>query len=141
MMYDDDDIWKAKDKKLVEEAVGRIEFIPYGAKYDQDKLLFGCFTRGLARVIKGVVAVLTYGAQKYAEDSWQSVPNGRKRYLDAFDRHMNSYNIGEVLDQESGLLHIFHAICNLMFVAYFDIMHEHSELTLYKFNKPPENKQ
>lgn len=108
-----------------------------GAKHDQGKLLFSCFTQGLAPVIKGVVAVLTYGAQKYKRDSWQHVPNARQRYLEAFERHMNEINLGQQYDLESGLPHIFHAICNLMFVAWFDIP---SLPNKYKFNKPPENK-
>lgn len=112
-----------------------------GAKHDKGKLLFGCFTQGLAPVIKGVVAVLTYGAQKYARDSWQHVPNARQRYMDAVDRHLNSLNDGEIRDMESGLPHIFHAICNLMFVAWFDIKSgtilKHKA---YDFNKPPEKK-
>ncbi len=106
-----------------------------GAKHDQGKLLFGCFTQGLAPVIKGVVAVLTYGAQKYARDSWQSVPNARQRYYDAFERHMNEINLNIYYDNESGLPHTFHAICNLMFVAWFDLKDRPSS---YTFNKPPE---
>ena len=110
-----------------------------GMKHDSGKLLYGCFTKGLAPVIKGVVSVLSYGAQKYARDSWQTVPNGRQRYLDAFDRHMNDYNIGQDRDIESGLPHIFHAICNLMFVAWFDFQLNGGEDS-YRFNKPSETK-
>lgn len=103
-----------------------------GNKHDQGKLLFGCFTQGLASVIKGVVAVLTYGAMKYKRDSWQQVPNARERYMDALDRHLNSMNMGEIKDQESGLPHIFHVICNAMFVAHFDL----KEITApYEFHK------
>ena len=110
-----------------------------GMKYDQGKLLFGCFMHGLAPVIKGVVAVLTYGAQKYARDSWQNVPNGKQRYLDAFDRHMNDYNLGRTYDPESGLHHLFHAICNLMFVTWFELL-DYGNEDIYKFNPPPEKK-
>jgi hypothetical protein len=110
-----------------------------GAKHDQGKLLFGCFTQGLAPVIKGVVAVLTYGAQKYARDSWQKVPNGRQRYKDALDRHLNAIDMGESHDEESGLPHIFHAVCNLMFVAWFDYNTSgYLNSDPYKFKKPPE---
>ena len=114
-----------------------------GVKYDQGKLLFGCFTQGLAPVIKGVVAVLTYGVQKYARNSWQNVPNARERYMDAFERHMNSLNLGEFRDDESGLPHIFHAICDLMFVAWFDMKDydENVHDSPYEFNKPPEKKK
>lgn len=107
-----------------------------GAKHDQGKLLFSCFTQGLAPVIKGVVVVLTYGAQKYKRDSWQQVPNAKERYMDAFERHMHAYNCEEGIDPESGIAHIFHAICNLMFVAWFDIK-SHPFLVNGKFNEPP----
>lgn len=108
-----------------------------GAKHDQGKLLFGCFTEGLAIVIKGVVAVLTYGAQKYKRDSWQTVPNGRQRYKDAFDRHVNSMDSEELRDDESGLPHVFHAICDLMFLAWFDLKQGKFGSNPYSFNKPP----
>jgi hypothetical protein len=109
-----------------------------GAKHDSGKLLFGCFTQGLAPVIKGVVAVLTYGAQKYARDSWQHVPNARQRYMDACDRHLNSINMGQSHDEESGLPHIFHVVCNAMFVAWFDYNTPgYLNSDPYKFNKPP----
>ncbi len=110
-----------------------------GAKHDQGKLLFGCFTQGLAPVIKGVVAVLTYGAQKYKRDSWQHVPNARERYMDAADRHLNSLALGQDRDYESGLPHIFHAICNLMFVAWFDLR-DRGFINPYQFKNPPDIK-
>lgn len=117
-----------------------------GAKHDQGKLLFGCFTKGLAPVIKGVVAVLTYGAMKYKRDSWKQVPNARERYMDAFDRHMSDYNLGIKRDYGDGkddkgsnLPVLFHAICDLMFVAWFEINENFVKEDIYTFNKP-ENK-
>ncbi len=109
-----------------------------GAKHDSGKLLFGCLTQGLAPVLKGVAAVLTYGAQKYKRNSWQNVPNARERYMDAADRHLNEYNMQYENDEESGLPHIFHAICNLMFVAYFDLQERTGARGCpYEFKKPP----
>lgn len=109
-----------------------------GEKHDSGKLLFGCLTQGLAPVLKGVVAVLTYGAKKYKRDSWQSVPNGRQRYMEALDRHLNKINLGQFKDRESGLPHVFHVVCNAMFVAHFDILSKGPEI--FKFKQPPEKK-
>jgi hypothetical protein len=92
-----------------------------GSKYDSGKLLFECFMGDLAPVIKGVVRVLTYGAVKYKRASWQSVPNAKQRYLDAFYRHMNEYHSGSHIDDESKLPHLYHAVCNLMFITWFEI--------------------
>lgn len=92
-----------------------------GTKHDLGKLRFGLVLRGLALPLRAIAAVLTFGAQKYAADSWQTVPNARERYMDANYRHMNARESGEVYDQESGLPHIAHEVVNLMFVMYFDI--------------------
>lgn len=90
-----------------------------GAKYDGGKLLFSLLTRSLALPLRSVVAVLTYGAQKYAPESWQHVPDARRRYEDALDRHLNAWRCGENFDDESGLHHLSHAACNVLFLLWF----------------------
>lgn len=109
-----------------------------GAKYDGGKLNFRAFSRGLAKPIKAIAAVLTYGCEKYAEDSWQQVPNGKARYESALDRHMNAWKDGEKYDEESGLPHLAHAACNMMFVLWFELTDgslDDKDYTTY--NKPP----
>jgi Domain of unknown function (DUF5664) len=69
-------------------------------------------------VIQGVVHVLSYGAKTYDDNSWQLLPNGVARYESAAHRHRMKRLDGEWLDSESGLPHIFHELCNQMFVAY-----------------------
>jgi hypothetical protein len=58
--------------------------------------------------------VLDYGAAKYAPDNWRAGMRTR-RLLDAAIRHIYQYADGETLDQETGITHLAHAICNLMF--------------------------
>lgn len=88
-----------------------------GVKYDQgkrqDRLLFG----GLPHSLGMVSDVLTFGAEKYTPNGWQSVQGGLERYTDALYRHLLSYHAGEENDCESGLPHIAHAITNLMFIT------------------------
>ena len=91
-----------------------------GMKYDGGKLLSSLLYVGLAFELEEITAVLTYGAQKYAADSWQSVPDGRRRYMDATYRHLTAMAKGELWDEESGLRHVAHAITNLLFISWLD---------------------
>lgn len=109
-----------------------------GAKYDTGKLLFRALTRGLALPLRAVAAVLTYGALKYKEDSWQHVPNGKERYESALDRHLNAWKAGEECDEESGLPHLAHAACNALFLLWFEITDGSIEGDYTKFNAPPQ---
>lgn len=90
-----------------------------GAKFDSGKLRFSLLTRGLAISLRRVAEVLTYGANKYSANSWQSVPNAKERYEDALDRHLNSWKLGEIRDPESGLPHLAHIATNALFLLWF----------------------
>jgi hypothetical protein len=67
-----------------------------------------------------VARVLAFGAAKYAENNWQQVPHGRWRYLGASLRHIFAALDGRKNDEESGLPHLAHAACCLLFAAWFD---------------------
>jgi len=88
-----------------------------GMKYDQGKLRFDLIPPELT---EGIAEVLTYGAEKYAPNSWQTVPNGTARYLGATHRHLNLWQQGEKLDRESQLHHLKHAITNLWFLIHLE---------------------
>jgi hypothetical protein len=94
---------------------------PKGLKYDNGKLRWGLVMRGMGAALQGVVAVATFGARKYADDSWQGVEDARKRYTDALYRHLHEVeNHGELAkDEESGLLHWFHIAWNALALAWF----------------------
>lgn len=108
-----------------------------GLKFDGGKLLFRPLTRGLAYPMRLVAAVLSYGAQKYAEDSWQEVPDGARRYENALDRHLNEWKAGEDFDKESGLLHLGHIACNALFLCWFEMKKQDFAQDYFKFNQPP----
>lgn len=61
--------------------------------------------------------VLTYGAEKYAPNNWQKV-KPPSRYLDAALRHLATYADGEDDDEESGLSHLAHAACCVLFAIW-----------------------
>ena len=68
--------------------------------------------------IEEIVKILTYGAHKYAPNSWQKLDNGINRYYAALLRHLFAWRKGEVVDKESNINHLSHAITNLMFLLY-----------------------
>lgn len=70
--------------------------------------------------IRSVIDVLEFGAKKYAPDNWKTVPDARKRYFDATIRHVTAWWSGEKDDGESGLPHLAHAICCLLFLLWLD---------------------
>lgn len=70
--------------------------------------------------VREVVEVLTFGAKKYAPDNWQRVPEPRRRYFAAAMRHLTAWYEGEPRDPETGLSHLAHAACCLLFLMHFD---------------------
>ena len=53
-------------------------------------------------------------------NNWVNVPDAKTRYYDAAMRHLDAWHRGEVNDEESGLPHLAHAACCLLFVMWFD---------------------
>lgn len=88
-----------------------------GRKDDSAKRRYSLLPTG---TVNSVVDVLEFGSQKYADNNWQKVPNARTRYYDAALRHIDAWYNGELRDSETGLPHLAHAICCLMFLMWFD---------------------
>jgi len=91
-----------------------------GRKFDGDKLEFGLLP---PLALEEVVRVLTFGAKKYERGNWQKVPESKRRYFDAMERHIWAWKKGEKLDTESGIHHLAHAMCCLMFLYEHDILY------------------
>jgi hypothetical protein len=70
--------------------------------------------------VRDVVRVLDHGARKYAPGNWVHVPNAGPRYFAATMRHLVAWVGGERNDRESGLPHLAHAACCLLFLAFFE---------------------
>jgi len=85
---------------------------PGGTKHDQGKPPMGLLP-GLALV--EVAKVLEFGAKKYSPNNWRTVKPG-SRYLDAALRHLHAHADGEDNDPESGLSHLAHAACCVLFM-------------------------
>jgi Domain of unknown function (DUF5664) len=65
-----------------------------------------------------VAEVLTFGAVKYADDSWKRAPFTKADYLDAMGRHWAKIAAGELRDAETGYLHAAHLACNAIFYLW-----------------------
>lgn len=72
-------------------------------------------------VIEEVVRVYTYGAQKYAPNSWQNLPDGYNRYKAALLRHLTLIDQGKHFDDESGLLHASQVLWNAIALCYCEM--------------------
>jgi hypothetical protein len=88
-----------------------------GLKYDSGKPEYGLLP---PLALEEVAKVLTVGAQKYSRENWRFVDDGPRRYFDALQRHVWAWKRGETLDPETGLSHLAHAGCCLMFLLELD---------------------
>lgn len=91
-----------------------------GRKFDGGKLEYGLLP---PHALEETVKVLTFGAQKYERDNWIKVSDSKRRYFDALQRHMWAWKKGEQIDPESGLHHLAHAMCCLMFLYEHDTIY------------------
>lgn len=74
------------------------------------------------RAMRSLAGVLTYGAKKYAPWNWtKGLEFGR--LIGAAQRHLLAFQGGEDVDPESGLSHVAHAMCNLMFLESMRTRH------------------
>lgn len=88
-----------------------------GIKYDTDKRDFTLLPWDS---IEQIVQVLEFGAQKYSRDNWRYVEDAKHRYTKAALRHMIAYTKGEIDDPESGMPHLAHLGCCLLFLMELD---------------------
>jgi hypothetical protein len=85
-------------------------------KHDEDKLRWDLVPWD---EVQEVVKVLHYGAKKYEPDNWKKKsPNGKMRLWSATFRHLHSWWKGEKRDPESKLLHLAHAVANILFLMW-----------------------
>lgn len=95
-----------------------------GAKLDAGKNRLGLVLGGFSDALWEVGKVGTYGANKYTDDGWKSVPNARGRYLDALYRHLLRAQSGEIFDPDTQLLHLAHVAWNALAILHSEIVNE-----------------
>ncbi len=53
--------------------------------------------------------------------NWQKLPEARVRYFDAAQRHLIAWYLGESNDPESGLPHLAHCACCILYLLWFQL--------------------
>ena len=84
-------------------------------KNDAGKPQFDLLPLGL---FSGVNDVLKHGAKKYGVGNWKKEDFLMSRAYNALLRHLIAFWGGEDTDKETGLSHLDHAMCNLIFLKY-----------------------
>ena len=69
------------------------------------------------RAFESMAQVLEYGASVYGKDNWRKGYVNKFSAADSLLRHLREIIIGEYIDSESGLPHIGHLMCNIMFLT------------------------
>jgi len=99
-----------------------------GIKHDSGKLPWELFPwDGAAEIVK----VLQFGANKYAARNWEKGIN-YSRVFGAIIRHVTVWFMGETNDPETGLNHLAHAGCEVLFALTYSIR------KMEKFDDRPE---
>jgi hypothetical protein len=68
--------------------------------------------------LEATADVVGFGAQKYAMHNWRKGISWTSIMSSAL-RHLLAFNDGEDLDKESGLSHLAHALCDIMFLLEY----------------------
>lgn len=88
-----------------------------GVKHDEGKLRYGLLS---FFALKELTKVVTFGAQKYADRNWELGINYDRVYEAAL-RHLTAWWMREDKDQETGLSHLAHAMCCIMFLLHYSV--------------------
>jgi hypothetical protein len=90
-------------------------------KHDGDKPPMNLLSR---EALEQTAMVMAFGKEKYAAHNWRK-GFAWSRPLSAAMRHLMAFNDGEDKDPESGLSHLAHAACCIMFLLEFEKTHKH----------------
>jgi len=93
-----------------------LDYLKEGCKFDAGKLRLDLIP---PEVLYALGAVLSHGAQKYEPRNWEKGIHFSRVYA-ACLRHLLAFWDGIYTDPDSGLPHLWHALCNLVFLTYYD---------------------
>lgn len=87
-----------------------------GIKFDQDKARIALLP---SYPLTAVAKVIEFGAKKYGKDNWRGGMDWSRVYS-AAQRHLMAWNEGEDTDKETGISHLAHAACNILFLLEYE---------------------
>ena len=83
------------------------------------------------RAIAAQAEVLQFGAEKYSRENWKKgLPKGE--VIDSLLRYLTAYHNGELIDEESGLPHVAHVMCNATFLTELELRGDYSDETSFR---------
>jgi hypothetical protein len=85
----------------------------FGIKFDSEKLDWSLLP---LQPVEDIIKVLMHGAKKYKVDNWKIVDDYDRRYFNAAMRHLSAWKQNELNDPETGISHLAHAACNILFL-------------------------
>lgn len=71
--------------------------------------------------LEQVARVLMFGAEKYGRDNWKKGMDWTRLY-DASLRHLIAWREGQDKDNETGLSHLAHASCCILFLLTYELL-------------------
>ena len=98
-----------------------VKFPDNAVKHDDNKPSMNLLSR---EALEQTAMVMAFGKQKYDAHNWRK-GFVWSRPLSAAIRHIMAFNDGEDKDPESGLSHLAHAACCIMFLLEFEKTHKH----------------
>ena len=93
---------------------------PKADKHDRGKLPMSLVS---PFAIASIAEVLRFGARKYEKRNWEKGLEYSRVY-DSLQRHLSAWQMGQDYDEESGLSHLAHAGCCLMFLLHFEALRD-----------------
>ncbi len=90
-----------------------------GKKFDGEKIRMDLLS---PKALTEIARVMGEGAKKYGAQNWRKGIAWSRVYA-AIQRHLNAWNDGETYDQETGISHLAHAGCGIMFLLEYASTH------------------
>lgn len=88
-----------------------------GTKYDSGKAPISLIPND---ALIEIARVMEYGSRKYARHNWTKGFEW-SRLIDSTYRHLGEWKESNSIDPESGLSHLSHAACNLIFLISHEV--------------------
>lgn len=106
-----------KTRQLSSEEVEYLKTVITPIKHDKDKTDWSLVPM---ECVEDIAKVLEFGAKKYSPNNWREGSGfSYTRVLNSLFRHIFAFARGQDLDPETGLSHLAHAGCNILFLLYY----------------------
>ena len=105
-----------EDGNPVNDSRPKLEIKEQSLRYNEGKAELS-YILDADYAMEGACEVMTFGAKKYDRNNWKKGFE-KEQLINSLLRHLTKFQNGEEVDEESGLPHVDHALCNAIFLAY-----------------------